>query len=121
MVLTVLHPRPGDHSGQQESLKVEQVLVLPHKATHFANSRRSIVAVHGLNGDAVKTWTNKKTGAFWLQDYLPADIEDARVMNYAYNADVAFGNTVADIMDFAKDLLNSLIDKREREEVSRRS
>ena len=94
-------------------------MVLSHKAsTHMANFRRSIVAVHGLNGDAVKTWTSKKTGAFWLRDYLPADIKDARVMNYAYNADFAFGNTVADIVDSAKDLLNCLIDKREQEEVS---
>ena len=77
--------------------------------------------MHGLDGDAVKTWTSKKTGAFWLRDYLPADIKGARVMSYAYNADFAFGNTVADIMDFAKDLLNSLIDKRDQEEVSEAS
>ena len=82
-------------------------------------SSRSLVAVHGLNGDPVNTWTKKKTGAYWLRDYLPADIDGARIMTYGYNADVAFGNTVADIMDFAKDLLNSLIDKREQEEVSR--
>lgn len=75
--------------------------------------------VHGLDGDPVDTWTNKKTGAYWLRDYLPADIEGARVMTYSYNSDVAFGNTVADIEDFAKDLLNSLIDKREQDEVSR--
>ena len=40
-------------------------------------------------------------------------------MTYGYNATFAFGNTVADIMDFAKDLLNSLTDKRESEEVSK--
>lgn len=76
--------------------------------------------MHGLNGDPVKTWTSK-TGAYWLRDYLPADIEGARVMTYGYNADFAFGNTVADVMDFAKDLLNSVIDERESEEVSRNS
>lgn len=75
--------------------------------------------MHGLNGDPVYSWTNEKTGAYWLRDFLPVDIECARVMSYGYNADFAFGNTVADIMDIAKDLLNSLIDKREREEASR--
>ena len=86
--------------------------------SRIAYLHRSIIAVHGLNGDPVKTWTDKKTGAYWLRDYLPVDIESARVMTYGYNADGAFGNTVADVMDYAKDLLNGLVDKREREEVS---
>lgn len=40
-------------------------------------------------------------------------------MTFGYNADVAFGNTTADINDHAKDLLSCLIDKREEDEVSR--
>ena len=38
-------------------------------------------------------------------------------MSFGYNADVAFGNTTADIIDHAKSLLTSLIDKREEDEV----
>ena len=79
--------------------------------------RFSIVAVHGLNGDAVRTWTNPKTKAFWLRNYLPLDIVGARVLNFGYNADAAFGNTTADVSDCAKDLLGSLIDKREDDDV----
>lgn len=37
-------------------------------------------------------------------------------MSFGYNADAAFGNTTADIVDHAKDLLGSLIDKREEED-----
>jgi hypothetical protein len=80
--------------------------------------RFSIVAVHGLNGDLVETWTNPKTKAFWLRDYLPLDITGARVLSFGYNADAAFGNTTADVIDHAKDLLSSLIDKREEDDVS---
>jgi hypothetical protein len=39
-------------------------------------------------------------------------------MTYGYNASAAFGNTTADIIDHAKGLLSSLIDKREEEDVS---
>ena len=75
------------------------------------------MAVHGLNGDQVNTWTNPKTEAFWLRDYLPLDIPSARVMTFGYNADAAFGNTTADISDHAQDLLSSLFDRREKDDV----
>jgi len=39
-------------------------------------------------------------------------------LSFGYNADTAFGNTTAEIIDHAKDLLSSLIDKREEVEVS---
>jgi hypothetical protein len=39
-------------------------------------------------------------------------------LNFGYNANAAFGNTTAEIIDHAKDLLSSLIDKREEAEVS---
>ena len=38
-------------------------------------------------------------------------------MSFGYNADAAFGNTTADIVDHAKSLLSSLIDKREEDDV----
>lgn len=76
-------------------------------------SFHSIVIIHGLNGDATKSWTNPETKAFWPKDFLPDDVPEARVLTFGYNADAAFGNTTADIVDHAKDLLGSLIDKRE--------
>jgi pimeloyl-ACP methyl ester carboxylesterase len=78
------------------------------------------VIVHGLNGDAFESWTHPVTKAFWPQDFLPYDIPEARVLTFGYNADAAFGNTTADIVDYAKDLLGSLIDKREEENETRR-
>ena len=77
----------------------------------------SLVAVHGLNGDAKRTWTHRETNALWLQDFLPQDVKDIRVMSFGYNASAAFGNTTATITDHAKDLLTCLIDKREEGDV----
>ncbi|TVY12820.1 Protein SERAC1, partial [Lachnellula arida] len=58
--------------------------------------------------------------AFWPEDFLPYDIPEARVLTFGYNSNAAFGNTTADIIDHAKDLLGSLIDKREEENETRR-
>lgn len=77
----------------------------------------SIIAVHGLNGDPVKTWKPSESKEFWLKDYLPYDVPGARVLTFGYNADVAFGNTTAKIKDHAIDLLGSLIDIREDDSV----
>lgn len=75
------------------------------------------MAVDGLNGDPKNTRTNHKTNAFWLKDFLPLDVPNARVMKFGYNADAAFGNSTADIIDHAKGLLSSLVDKREEDNV----
>ncbi|KAJ9612240.1 hypothetical protein H2200_003837 [Cladophialophora chaetospira] len=77
----------------------------------------SIIAVHGLGGDAFATWTHPKSKKFWLRDFLPQQIPDARIMTFGYNADAAFGQSTAEILDHAKSLLVSLVDKREEHGV----
>jgi protein SERAC1 len=78
----------------------------------------SIVAVHGLNGDAFKTWTAQKTKKFWLGDLdmLPANLEDSRILTYSYNATVAAicGKTSSDrIMQHAHTLIAELVADRQ--------
>ena len=77
----------------------------------------SIVAVHGLGGDAHNTWA--EDGSIWLRDYLPHQINRARVMSYGYNSLVAFTKSIATIDEFATDLLNRLEDERQTVEVVR--
>jgi hypothetical protein len=85
---------------------------------HFVNvTSRSIVAVHGLGGDAVNSWTHPKSKAFWLRDFLPQQIPDARIMTFGYNANIAFGRSTTEIVDHAKSLLAKLVDKRDETEV----
>jgi hypothetical protein len=81
------------------------------------SSYSSIEAVHGLGGDAIDTWTHPKSKAFWLKDFLPKQIPDARVMTFGYNAVAAFGKSTAEVIDHAKSLLTSLVDEREDSEV----
>jgi hypothetical protein len=79
---------------------------------------QSIIAVHGLNGDSFRTWTEEKSKKLWLRDFLPQDLPRARIMTYGYNALPAFGNSVADIRDHARGLLESLVERREDGNVS---
>jgi hypothetical protein len=52
-----------------------------------------------------------------LEDFLPQQIPDARIMTFGYNAAGAFVQSTAEIIDHAKSLLASLVDKREESEV----
>jgi hypothetical protein len=75
------------------------------------------VAVHGLGGE---TWTYPKSNAFWLEDFLPQQIPDARIMTFGYDATAAFGQSTSDMIDHTKSLLSGLIDKRDEPEVATR-
>ncbi|UKZ73695.1 hypothetical protein TrVFT333_001345 [Trichoderma virens FT-333] len=67
-----------------------------------------IVAVHGLNGKARGTWTDKDSGMLWLEHFLPEDIPDARIMTFGYDSSLMFSQSKGRIEDFARDLLNRL-------------
>lgn len=70
-----------------------------------------VVAVHGLQGDAYKTWTHENH-TLWLRDMLPTEVPSARIMTFGYESAWAFSNSVAGIEHKARDLLNRLSAKR---------
>jgi hypothetical protein len=72
-----------------------------------------IVAIHGLNGDAERTWTHEN-GTFWLRDLLPMALPGARIFSYGYPSQLFFNRSVAGIRDFAMQLLQWLADERRR-------
>lgn len=83
-----------------------------------ANARaQSIVAIHGLDGHRTATWTHSNANIFWLQDLLPGNVQNARIMTFGYDADVFFSRTTSDIDDHGSSLLANLIDVREANEV----
>lgn len=82
------------------------------KETHSLD----IVALHGINGDAYKTWTHEN-GKFWLQDFLPKEFPGARVFSFGYPAKVVLSLGTENLESYARSLLEHL--KRERQtEVS---
>jgi len=77
------------------------------------SSNPSIVLVHGIDGDPIKTWTNAESSTFWPQDWLPGKFPLARVFSFGYNADMYRNNSVAGIRDNARSLLSFLELERE--------
>lgn len=63
-----------------------------------------IVAVHGLTGDAYKTWTHEN-GKLWLRDFLSEDLRGARIFSFGYDASVLFTKARGNIETFADALL----------------
>ena len=77
-----------------------------------------IVAVHGIGGDLYRTWTQSidqkdKDQVFWLAHLLPVDLPGARVFSFGYSSEPIFSRTVASVRDYAKQLLQSLLDPQD--------
>lgn len=80
----------------------------------------SIVAVHGINGDAFNSFSAKSNNRFWLgdRDMLPRDVENSRIMTYSYPASVTTlrGSTSSDrILQHAQTMIAELVGNREVE------
>jgi triacylglycerol esterase/lipase EstA (alpha/beta hydrolase family) len=75
-----------------------------------------VVAVHGLQGHAFKTWTFDN-GNMWLRDELPGNVPAARVLTFGYDSTIAFSRSVATIEDIALQLLTALHMERESDEA----
>lgn len=73
-----------------------------------------IVAIHGIGGDAYKTWTHEN-GTLWLRDILPKSIKGARVFSFGYDAEVVLTKCQAELDDFARSLLNKLRVERDHD------
>jgi hypothetical protein len=103
----------GDQAAQPETISPEKEKIgLFELSRADASKTVDVVAVHGLQGDAFKTWEDRH-GTLWLRDLLPEDIPSARIMTFGYDSTVAFSNSVARIEDKALDLLNRLGGQRD--------
>ena len=72
-----------------------------------------IIAVHGLTGHALGTWTHQKSQKLWLKEFLPHDIEDkARVMTFGYDTSSFTKALKSNTFVVGEELLNLLLDKR---------
>lgn len=80
-------------------------------STNECEKNVDVVAVHGFQGDAYKTWEHDN-GSLWLRAFLPADIPNARIMTFGYNSAATFSKSVPKIENKALQLLNHFSTKR---------
>ncbi|KAH6849651.1 hypothetical protein B0I37DRAFT_396586 [Chaetomium sp. MPI-CAGE-AT-0009] len=75
-----------------------------------------LVLVHGLDGDATKSWTwrDQSSEVFWPRKLLPNERPRTRVLSFGYNADMFHNNTDATIRDSARSLLALLKAQRRK-------
>lgn len=81
------------------------------------SSSISIILIHGVNGDPIKTWEHVSSDGsgkrvLWPRDLLPKDFPAARVLSFGYNGDIYRNDSVAGIRDLARSLLSYLSIKR---------
>jgi hypothetical protein len=66
-----------------------------------------VVAIHGIDGDAYKTWTHDN-GSLWLRDFLPQQLQGARVFTFGYPSEVVYTRAKGNIVSFGRSLLEQL-------------
>jgi len=71
-----------------------------------------IVAIHGLNGHYLQTWTDEGTGVNWLKDLIPKVVPKARVMSFSYNSMLQFSKSTSDVSTFSLQLLEAMVAER---------
>ena len=69
-----------------------------------------VVVIHGLQGDAFKTWKHNN-GSLWLWDFLSVDVSFTHIMTFRYDSTVTFSNSVTKVKNKALNLLNQLSSK----------
>ena len=68
----------------------------------------SVIAVHGLGGDAFATWTSSD-GDMWLRDSLPNDLPGCKIWTYGYDSAIAWSSSIQGLKEFAQDFLERLL------------
>ena len=118
------HPASALASSSVAADRAEKYGLIPLNSLHSSSEDAingetypiDIVAIHGITGDALDTWTHEN-GKIWLRDFLPGDLPGARIFSFGYPAEVVFSRSVANLDTFCRSLLESLKKERGREEV----
>ena len=77
----------------------------------------SIIAITGLAGHAIGSWTNPASGRMWLRDDLPEDVPNARILTYGYASQLAGSNlSRSSLQDLANRFITNLVDMRDMTE-----
>ncbi|KAF8533704.1 hypothetical protein BDD12DRAFT_759569, partial [Trichophaea hybrida] len=57
-------------------------------------------------------WKNRDSRQMWLQDFLPLDVENIRIMTYGYDTNLGSSSDNCAILDYKKNLVQQLENAR---------
>ena len=93
-------------------------LQLLYDGADAAHRDIDFVAVHGMAGHPLRTFTNAETGCCWIRDLLPLSFSYSRVFSYGYPADF-LTKVHTSLSDQARELC-SVLGKYDREQATTR-
>ncbi|KIK63472.1 hypothetical protein GYMLUDRAFT_72124 [Collybiopsis luxurians FD-317 M1] len=76
-------------------------------------TRVDILALHGLNGHAFRSWESHDASFMWLRDCLPEQMPGVRILTYGYNANVYSDVSTGRMRTFSETFLERLRYMRE--------
>jgi hypothetical protein len=103
-----------DHTGQPGLILLNPDFPKSNGDGSMETYALDIVAIHGITGDVLRTWTHAN-GTNWVRDFIPNAFPGARVFSFGYPAEVFWSRSDGDIDSFARSLLEGL--KRERRQL----
>lgn len=80
------------------------------KPADLSNVQADIIAIHGLGGSSLRSWTSNTSDVMWLRDLLQVKFPDCRVLSYGYRA--AFKERSLDIQALASDFVANIQESR---------
>ncbi|RWA07971.1 hypothetical protein EKO27_g7132 [Xylaria grammica] len=111
----------GDSQGRATPMESYGLFPFPERAREAQREHNpvdvdarpvDIIAVHGLGGSWMETWTATPSGAIWLRDRLPQILTPInvhpRVLAFGYDSAYIFSTSHSDIDDCARSLLNRI-------------
>ncbi|KAF2799204.1 hypothetical protein K505DRAFT_321290 [Melanomma pulvis-pyrius CBS 109.77] len=101
---------------QNEQFGLFRMDIPTQQATLQYEHNLDIIAVHGLGGDAYRTW-HHENGFNWLQ-HIHEELPGIRVYSYGHDSGVAFSTGTAGLTDYARHLLSLVKLTRSSENVS---